>query len=267
MSTARTILVTGSTDGVGRRTVERFASPGAHLLVHGRDARRGKAVVAAVERAGATATFLEADLASLAEVRGLARAVREECSHLDVLVNNAGISKPSAPRRLTVDGYESHFAINYLASFLLTRLLSPLLGAQGLTRVVNVVSAAQDPLDFDDLMLEHGYSGYRAYGQSKLAQVMLTLDLAEEYEGTEVIANCLHPGTHLDTTMVRAAGISPVGSADSGGVAVAALATADGVTGQYFNVRHKSRAHRQAYDREVRRRLDAVARRLTGLDG
>ncbi|SFS52457.1 NAD(P)-dependent dehydrogenase, short-chain alcohol dehydrogenase family [Saccharopolyspora flava] len=259
MSTERTVLVTGSTDGIGRRTAEKLAGPGVHLLVHGRSAERGAAVVEDVERAGASATFLEADLSSLAGVRALADSVLARCERLDVLVNNAGISKPSAPREVTVDGFESHLAINYLASFLLTRLLQPLLGT---SRVVNVVSAAQDALDFDDLMLERGYSGFRAYGQSKLAQVMLTLDLAAE----GVTANCLHPGTHLDTTMVRAAGIRPAGTADSGAAAVVALATADGISGRYFDARRESRAHPQAYDEQARERLDAEARRLTALD-
>ncbi|GAB3449974.1 SDR family oxidoreductase [Streptomonospora sediminis] len=265
----RTILVTGSTDGVGRRVAEGLAAPGVRLLVHGRDAERGKAVVDRIERAGGSAAFFGADFDSLADVRRLARAVQAEHPQLDALVNNAGISKPSGPRRESADGFERHFATNYLAHFLLTYLLLPQLGALAPSRVVNVVSAAQNPIDFDDVQLERGYSGYRAYGQSKLAQVMLTLDLAEDYAGAGITADCLHPGTHLDTTMVRAAGIRPAGSADTGAQAVIALVGPNGTaggTGRYFDGRRETRAHRQAYDREARRRLHALGRRLTGPD-
>ena len=266
MAEERTVLVTGATDGVGRRVVERLAAPGVHLLVHGRNVDRGNAVVGHVEREGGSAAFLETNFDSLSEVRGLAERVRAEHAQLDALVCNAGISKPSGPRRETEDGFERHFGINYLAHFLLTHLLLPRLGAQRPSRVVNVVSAGQEPLDFDDLMLEHGYSGYRAYGQSKVAQAMLTLDLAEEYAGANITANCLHPGTHLDTTMVREAGIRPAGSADTGAEAVIALTTPDDTTGKYFNGKHESRAHPQVYDRNARRTLRTVSRRLTGLD-
>ncbi|WP_205856107.1 SDR family NAD(P)-dependent oxidoreductase [Phytoactinopolyspora endophytica] len=266
MSKDRTILVTGSTDGVGRRVVEKLAAPGVHLLVHGRDTARGKAVVSSIERAGGSATFFEADFDSLADVRRLAQAVQAEHTQLDALVNNAGISKPSGPRRESADGFERHFAINYLAHFLLTRLLRPNLGAQAPSRVVNVVSAAQNPIDFDNLMLEYGYGGYRAYGQSKLAQVMLTFDLAEEYAGADITANCLHPGTHLDTTMVREAGISPANSADAGADAILSLIAPNDTTERYFDGKWETRAHRQAYDRETRRRLKVISRRLTELD-
>ncbi|MCM3302225.1 SDR family NAD(P)-dependent oxidoreductase [Streptomyces pseudogriseolus] len=266
MTEERTILVTGATDGVGRRVVERLAAPGVHLLVHGRSTDRGKAVTGHVERAGGSATFLEADFDSLAEVRALAERVRAEHPHLDVLVCNAGISEPDGPRKVTKDGHERHLGINYLAHFLLTHLLLPRLGARRPSRVVNVVSAAQDALDFDDLMLEHGYNGYRAYGRSKVAQAMLTLDLAEEHAGAGITAHCLHPGTHLDTTMVRRAGISPAGSADSGAEAVVALTTPDDTTGGYFDVRRPSRAHPQVYDREARRTLRTVSLHLAGLD-
>jgi NAD(P)-dependent dehydrogenase (short-subunit alcohol dehydrogenase family) len=263
MSAARTILVTGSTDGLGRAVVEKLAGPGVHLIVHGRDAVRGAAVVASVERAGGSATFFEADIASLAEVRRLAEKVQAEHTQLDALVNNAGISKPGGSRRESAEGFELHFAVNHLAPFLLTRLLRPQLGAQAPSRVVNVVSAAQSAIDFDDVMLERGYDGYRAYGQSKLAQVMLTFELAAEYAGAEITVNCLHPGTHLDTTMVRDAGIRPANPVGVGVDAVVRLVTASS-TGRYFDVRREARAHPQAYDPAVRRRLVDLSQQLAG---
>src|ERR1700753_188590 len=133
----RTILITGSTDGLGKRVAEMLAAPGVHLLIHGRDVARGKAVVDSIERAGASAKFFEADFASLAAVRGLAEAVQS----VDLLINNAGIAKVRSPRQLSSDGFELHFAVNYLAPFLLTKLLRA-------TNVVNVVSAGKSPIKF-----------------------------------------------------------------------------------------------------------------------
>ncbi len=269
MSKDRVILVTGSTDGLGKRVAEKLAAPGVHLLVHGRDAVRGKAVVASIEGAGGSAGFLEADFASLAGVRCLAKAVLAEHAQLDVLVNNAGIAKVRGPRRESAQGLELHFAVNYLAPFLLTRLLRPLLGAEAPSRVVNVVSAAQNPIDFGDVMLEHSYNGYRAYGQSKLAEVMLTFDLAEAFAGADVSANCLHPASYMDTAPVREAGIRPGNSVDIGADAVMALVAGHapaGITGRYFDGRREARANSQAYDREARRRLRSISLDLAGSD-
>jgi NAD(P)-dependent dehydrogenase (short-subunit alcohol dehydrogenase family) len=256
MGTQRTILITGSTDGLGKRVAEKLASPGIQLLVHGRNAARGNAVVDSIERAGGTAKFLEADFASLAAVRRLARAVQAEHAQLDVLINNAGIAKVRAPRQLSTDGFELHFAVNYLAPFLLTHLLIPQLAAS----VVNVVSAGQSPIKFADVMLERGYNGIRAYGQSKLAEVMFTFDLAEELQGRNI--NCLHPGTYIDTAMVRDAGIKPITSVDTAADAVVALANRTGTTGRYFDGTHEARANAQAYDPDARQRLRNITTAL-----
>lgn len=261
----RTILITGSTDGLGRRVAEKLAAPGVRLLVHGRDAGRAKAVVNSIERAGGSARFFEADLASLAGIHRLAEAVLADCAQLDVLINNAGIAKVGGPRRESVDGFELHFAVNYLAPFLLTRLLRPLFGALAPSGVVNVVSAGQTPIDFDDLMLEHNYNGYRAYAQSKLAEVMLTFDLAEAFERTNITANCLHPASHMDTAMVRDTGITPANSIETGAdavIALVALNDTSGITSRYFDVRRDARANAQAYDPEARRKLRAISLEL-----
>lgn len=268
MSVAKTILVTGSTDGLGRRVVEKLAAADTHLLVHGRNEVRGKETVETVVRAGGSARFLPADLASLDEVRGLASAVENECEHLDVVVNNAGIADVDLPRRTSRDGHELHFAVNYLAPVLLTRSLRPLLGAKGPSRIVNLTSAAQNAIDFDDVMLERGYSGYRAYGQSKLADIMFTFDLAEELAGTGVTATCLHPADHMDTAPVRAAGIMPWNSVDTGADATVTLAVDpahEGRTGVYFASFRESRANGQAYDQSARRRLRELTEDLLGL--
>ena len=148
---------------------------------------------------GGDARFLVADLSSLAEVRSLADAVRREGDGLDALVNNAGIGTSGARRELSADGFELRFAVNYLAGFLLTRLLLPMLTSQISARIVNVSSAGQRAIDFSDVMLARGYSGVRAYCQSKLAQILFSFDLANELEGQNIAVNCLHPATYMNT--------------------------------------------------------------------
>ena len=177
----KTILITGSTDGVGRAAAGRLGAAGAKVLVHGRDRPRGEQMVKAIRHSGGDADFYPADLASLAEVRTLADAVLQKHNRLDVLVNNAGIGTggPAGQREESADGYELRFAVNYLAGFLLSRLLLPRLKASAPAGIVNVSSLGQQAIDFDDVMLTRGYSGNRAYCQSKLAQILFTLDLAE----------------------------------------------------------------------------------------
>jgi NAD(P)-dependent dehydrogenase (short-subunit alcohol dehydrogenase family) len=173
--TGRTALVTGSTDGVGRLVARKLGQAGGRVLVHGRDAERGARVVAEIEAAGGTASFLAADLSSLEEVRRLAGAVQVTVGRLDILINNAGIGT-AGPRQTSAEGFELRFTVNYLAGFLLTLLLLPSVKNSAPARIVNVSSAGQQPIDFDDVMLTGGYSGARAYCQSKLAQIMFTID-------------------------------------------------------------------------------------------
>jgi NAD(P)-dependent dehydrogenase (short-subunit alcohol dehydrogenase family) len=170
--------------------------------VHGRDQDRGNRVVAEVTQSGGAAEFLVADLASLAEVRRFGETVWQRTDRLDILINNAGIGTAGAARQTSADGHELRFAVNYLAGFLLTHLLLPLLRRSAPARIVNVASAGQQPIDFADVMLTRGYSGARAYCQSKLAQIMFTIDLAEALAGTGVTVNVLVPGGVTNTPMV-----------------------------------------------------------------
>jgi len=264
----KTALITGSTDGVGRAVAQLLGREGFRVLVHGRDPARGDAVVAEIVAAGGTAEFLRADFASLAEVRRLATAVEQKTDRLDILVNNAGIGTAGAERLTSADGYELRFAVNYLAGFLLTRLLLPLLRRSAPARIVNVSSGGQQAIDFDDVMLTRGYSGMRAYCQSKLAQILFTFDLAEELAGTGVTATCLHPATYMDTTMVRRAGVKPWSSVGEGADAIMNLARAPalaGKSGLYFNGVNQAQANAQAYDRDARHRLRTLSLALTGL--
>jgi NAD(P)-dependent dehydrogenase (short-subunit alcohol dehydrogenase family) len=250
----RTVLITGSTDGLGLALARALIAEGDSVLVHGRDPEKVERV--AVELGAARAYV--ADLASLAQVRRLA----DELERVDVLVNNAGII--SQERRLSEDGHELTFAVNHLAHFLLTGLLLP---TSRPTRVVNVASAGQTAIDFDDVMLERGYDAIRAYYQSKLAQVMFTFDLAERLGAPPPAVNALHPATLMDTKMVRESYGSVMSSVEEGVAAVKRLVTdpeLDGVTGRYFDGLNESRAHSQAYDAEARDRLWALSEELTG---
>jgi NAD(P)-dependent dehydrogenase (short-subunit alcohol dehydrogenase family) len=267
----KTILVTGSTDGVGRVVAQKLANSGAHIVVHGRNQDRGERLVDSIQTAQrVAATFYRADFAALAEVRRLADEIHQNFSRIDVLINNAGIGSGGrdAPRQMSIDGYELRFAVNYLSGFLLTRLLLPLLIKSRPARIINIASLGQHPIDFNDLMLTHGYSGSRAYAQSKLAQIMFTFDLAQELEVSNVTANCLHPATYMNTTMVRDAGVTPISTTEEGATAILNLAVAaplDRQTGQFFNGLSPSRANPQAYDLHAREQLRSLSLKLTGL--
>ena len=265
----KTVLITGSTDGVGRYVAGELAKQGAHVLIHGRDAARAKAVVDAITSRGGKTTFYQADLASLSDARSLADKVSAEHKRIDVFVSNAGIgSQNNGPQRQeSADGHELRFAVNYLAGFLLAYRLLPLIKAAAPSRIVNVASLGQHPIDFDDVMIVRNYSGSRAYAQSKLSQIMFTIDLAEELRGSGVTVNSLHPATYMNTTMVRAGGITPISTVEQGGAAILHLVTGDDVAGKsglFFNGMQEARANPQAYDATARQRLRTLSLELTG---
>lgn len=267
----KTILITGSTDGVGRRVAERLAAAGGKVLVHGRNQARAESLLAGIHDAGGKAAFYPADFSSLDEVSTLADAIERDHGRLDILINNAGIGTGGggAGRQVSHNGHELRFAVNYLAGFLLTRRLLPLLKASSPARIVNVSSAGQQLIDFLDVMLTRGYSGVRAYCQSKLAQIMFTFDLTEELAGSGVTANCLHPATYMNTTMVRQAGVAPMSTVDQGADAILNLAVGadlEGHTGLYYDGQRPSRANAQAYDATARQRLRLLSQDLTGLN-
>jgi NAD(P)-dependent dehydrogenase (short-subunit alcohol dehydrogenase family) len=264
----QTILVTGATDGLGRALARELAARGATVLVHGRSRERLDDTLREI-REGTGSDRLRAyraDLASLEQVRRLARAVGAE-QRLDVLVNNAGIAG-TGDREVSADGLELRFAVNYLAPFLLTRLLLPLLRRSAPARIVNVASVGQVPIDFDDVLLERGWEPLRAYRQSKLAQVMFTFELAERLRAageTGVSVTALHPATLMDTKMAIESFGYAMSTVAEGVAATLRLAVdpeLDGVTGRYFDGLRESRANPQAYDPDARRRLWRLSEQL-----
>ena len=267
----QTILVTGSTDGLGRETARELVRGGATVLLHGRNPDKVEAVRAELaEQAtngGAVQAYV-ADLSSLAEARALADELERDHDRLDVLINNAGVG--GIDRAESEDGYELHMAVNHLAPFLLTLRVLPRLRRSAPARVVNVASGAQSAIDFDDLLLERGYQPMRAYAQSKLAQVMFTLELAERLGGgdpPEVTVTALHPASLMDTNMVRDNFGSPMTDVAEGVEATVRLAVSEeleGVTGRYFEGTSESRADPQAYDADARRRLWELSESLVG---
>jgi NAD(P)-dependent dehydrogenase (short-subunit alcohol dehydrogenase family) len=271
-ATQPSVLVTGATSGLGRGVARELAGRGAEVLLHGRDPARTEAAVGEIrgETGNERVQPYLADLASLDEVRRLAADVERDRDGLGVLVNNAGVA--TRERRTSEDGHELTFAVNYLAGFLLTALLLPLLRRSAPARIVNVASIGQSPIDFDDVMLERRFDGFRAYAQSKLAQVMFTIDLAERLRAAGeggVTVNALHPATLMDTQMVRETFGSPRTSVEEGVDATVRLVLDPGlagVSGRYYDGLAESAAHRQAYDPDARRRLWELSEELTGTE-
>ncbi len=262
----QTVLVTGATDGLGKALATELARAGATVIVHGRDNNRGKATLAEISEATGSdrLRWYQADLAHLDQVRDLAAAVAADNPRLDALVSNAGIGISPGSREESAEGIELRFAVNYLAGYLLIRLLLPTLRSSAPARIVQVSSAGQAPIDFDDVMLTRSYSGGQAYCQSKLAQIMLTFDLADELAGTGVTATALHPATYMPTKMVA----RPVSTLQSGVDATLRLVidpALDGVTGRYYNGQREARADPQTYDPAARARLRTLSDQLTGL--
>jgi len=251
-----TVFLTGATGGIGRATAAVLAERGAVLLLHGRDERRLHELVSELSSTGARIQPLVADLSSLCETVRLAREAAKAAPDLDVLINNAGVGfgRDSTRRERSRDGFELRFAVNYLAAFVLSEELL----ARGLPRraLVNVASAGQETLDFSDLMTDRGYGGVRAYCRSKLAMIMMSFDCAALHPGLQVQA--LHPGTYLDSGMVREAGIRPMGPVSRGAESIVAVleeALRGGESGRYFDQSTPARALAQAYDRTARARL------------
>ena len=264
----KTVLVTGSTDGLGKEVARQLGALGAFVIVHGRNQERGQEVVRSIKAAGVgDAAFHRADLASLSGVAALAEKIMETYDRLDVLVNNAA-AVSGDQRQTSADGYELAFAVNYLAHFMLTYRLLPLLEASAPARIVNVSSMGQTPIDFADVMMEHGYNPGDAYRRSKLAQIMFTIDLAAELDANHVTVNSLHPARSMNTARVVNGGFQPLSTVEEGAEATMQLAVSPALVGRsglYFNGLNEAKANAQAYDTSARAQLRSLSFELTGI--
>ncbi len=262
----RVVLVTGSTGGLGREAALALARGGDHVIIHGRNEERAREVIQEIEEDGrGTAKFYKADFASLEEIKGLADAILADYDRLDVLINNAGVFIPDRDERPTTeDGYELHFQVNYLAGYILTAKLLPLLEASAPSRVVNVASG-QSPLNFDDLMLLDGYSGMEAYFRSKNAQIMMTFAMQADLAERGISINALFPSALMNTDMVIEAGFEPQSSVETGRDALLQLVNDDVGTGKFFDIFEVGEAIPQASDTEAQQRLMKMSEELTSV--
>jgi len=263
------ILITGSTDGIGKATARELASLGAEVVIHGRDTQKGNKV--RKELAGITGSampdLLVADLSRQDQIRRMAEEVTSRYERLDVLINNAGTFQKE--RHLTKDGVEMTFAVNYLAPFLLTQLLLSLLRKSAPSRVVTVASSAHedvDRIDWGDLPAQEHYDAWGTYALSKFADITFTYSLARMAKGTGVATNCLHPGV-TDTKLLRSAFPGyPAITPEEGARTSVYLATSEevaGISGNYFDCQKQVRSSALTHDRSVQDRLWKIAEDLT----
>jgi retinol dehydrogenase 14 len=271
----RVCVITGATRGIGRATAQGLARQGAGVVLLARRREDGLKVASELRDAGGSADVVVADLSSQASIREAARELHERYPRIHVLINNAAVIPRH--REITVDGLEMQFAVNHLAYFLLTNLLLEPIQAGAPSRVINVSSGAHSgaSLDFDDLRSERGYSPTRAYGRTKLANILFTYELARRLRGTRVTANCLHPGV-VDTQLLadfmgaprgRHAGARSFGATVESGaetsVYLASSPLVEGVTGKYFVDQRERRSSPESYDEAAARRLWRISEELT----
>jgi len=261
-------MITGSTSGLGDYMARELAKYGATLLLHGRNIDKLNKLTESIKKTtgNTNVRLYRGDFSSLQSIESMADKLLAHESKLHVLINNAGIGVGSTGlREISQDGFELRFAVNYLASFYLTRKLLPILKQSTPARIVNVASAGQSPLDFTDVMLEKKYDPWQAYTQSKLAMVMMTFDFAEELKNLGITVTSLHPATYMDTFMVHEAHINPINTVKASADPTIRLAVSDqleGNTGKYFNQEHESKANSQAYDLTARQNLKTITESL-----
>jgi retinol dehydrogenase-12 len=274
-------MVTGATSGIGEATSLELARMGASVVLVGRNPSRCEASIARIkqETGNSSVEYLVADLSSMAQVRRAAQQFQEKHRRLDVLVNNAGAA--FLRRQVSVDGFEMTFTLNHLNYFLLTLLLLDTLRASPPARIVNVASDSHrgQKLDFDDLQIQKGYSVMKAYGRSKLANVLFTYELARRINGTSVTVNALHPGRVATRIWEKGGPLNPLISlvmrrfsipVDQGAKTVIYLASSpevEGLTGEYFTDCKVVRSDPASYDQATAKRLWDISLNLAGLPG
>ncbi len=276
-------VVTGATSGIGQVAATELAKRGAHVVIVGRSAQKCTATQAQIRSASAAASVdsLVADLSSLNETKRLAGQVRERYPRIDVLLNNAGAM--FWKRTESIDGIEKTFALNHLSYFTLTNLLLPVLEQSVPARIVNVASDAHKgiSINFDDIQFKKKYSGWKAYKQSKLANILFTYELARRVEGTGVTANTLHPG-FVRTSFLEVFNDAPAGwfikniggmialSPEQGArtsIYLASSPEVEGVSGRYFVKEKPVVSSSQSRDQRAAERLWRLSAEMTGVGG
>jgi NAD(P)-dependent dehydrogenase (short-subunit alcohol dehydrogenase family) len=265
----KTILITGSTDGIGKQTALELSKMGANVLLHGRNQNRGGNALEEIKKKTGNnkIEFFIADLSSQKQVRLLAEKIQEKHNRLDVLINNAGVYMKE--RQLTEDGLEMTFAVNHLSHFLLTYLLLDLLKKSSPSRIINISSIAHQSgsVDFDNLQGEKKFSSYGAYALSKLANILFTYKLAEKLKNTGVTVNCLHPGV-INTKLLRAGFGFGGASLDVGAETPVYLAISlevENITGRYFVKKKETKSSTITYDIKIRKKFWEISEKLAGI--
>ncbi len=262
------VLVTGSTDGIGKQTAIDLAEMGAHVIVHGRNENRARDAMQDIIALTGNDNlhFVVADLSSFSQIRKMADAIYRHFDKIDVLINNAGVYKTQ--RELSEDGYELTFVINHLAHFLLTNLLLDLIKKSDYKRIINVASQAHgSSLEFDNLQGEEYYDGYDAYSRSKLCNIMFTYTLARKLERTGITTNVLHPGVISTKLLHEGFGMEGT-SIESGSKTSIYLASSDEVTnvsGKYFVNKRESNSSEISYNTQLQKQLWEASEKMTGL--
>jgi NAD(P)-dependent dehydrogenase (short-subunit alcohol dehydrogenase family) len=261
----KTILITGSTDGLGKLVAKDLAMQGAIVLLHGRDKEKGKAVLN--ELSGLTKNnqlkYYNGDFSSLQDVKALSEEIRQTQQQIDIIINNVGVGSGKAPkdkREVSKDGLELRFAVNYLAHVLFTEKLLPVL-KRGTSQIINVASVGQEPINFEDVMIEKRYDGLFAYRQAKTALIMYTFDLAERLRNEGIKVNAIHPASLMNTKMVMEGWGYSLTTVEQGAEAVESLLFAD-ATGKYYDGKKESTAIPQAYDLMARNALKNITHKL-----
>jgi NAD(P)-dependent dehydrogenase (short-subunit alcohol dehydrogenase family) len=263
------ILITGSTDGIGKQAAFELAESGACVVIHGRDKKRVQFTVDEIKKIASEENVLSvtADLSSLKSVRKMVEDLKTICSKIDVLINNAGVFMNT--KKLTEDGYETTFAVNHLSHFLLTNLLlnENMISSKG--RIITVSSIAHHNASYDpsNLQGEKSFSGYSAYALSKLANILFAYELSEKLKSTEITSNALHPGV-ISTKLLKEGFNSTGASLIQGAATLVYLASSEeveGISGKYFVNNKISESSRISYDKKIMSRFWEISLKLAGL--
>lgn len=264
--TRKKILITGSTDGIGKQAAFNLALKGHQVIIHGRKKEKVDQTIEKIktETNNQQITGNVADFESLQAVKEMAEKISEDHPDLDVLLNNAGIMQNS--KEFTEDGFEKTFGVNYLAPFLLTRLLFPVLSRPGDTRIINVSSMIHaSSIDFENLQGEKSFDGSEAYGLSKLCNILFTYKLAREYSTDNVVTHCLHPGV-INTKLLRENFGSIGNPVEEGASNLEHAATAGNlkhITGKYFKDQKAQSTANISYDHEIQDKLWKISDKMS----